>query len=57
MITCMIYKSEDLELLDISKNTYNFTKFDEKHLEESIASDECIGKAGSIMIENSVNHI
>jgi len=51
VITCMIYKSKTLELIDISKTTYKFDTFDNKHIEEYIASRECFGKAGAIMVE------
>jgi septum formation protein len=51
IITCMIYKSKHLELMDISSTTYWFEKFDENHMEEYITSGECMGKAGAIMVE------
>jgi len=51
VITCMIFKSKDKELIDISITTYEFEKFDEKHMEEYIKSGECFGKAGAIMVE------
>ncbi|RXJ91227.1 septum formation inhibitor Maf [Arcobacter sp. CECT 8983] len=51
VITCMIYKSKKKEVIDISITTYEFKKFDEKHMEEYIASGECFGKAGAIMVE------
>lgn len=51
IITCMIYKSLNLELIDISSTTYEFNKFDEKHIQEYINSGECMGKAGAIMVE------
>jgi septum formation protein len=51
VITCMIYKSKDKELIDISITTYNFDKFDEKHMKEYLDSGECFGKAGAIMVE------
>ncbi|AXH08672.1 septum formation inhibitor Maf [Malaciobacter halophilus] len=51
VITCMIYKSKNLQLIDISSTTYEFTKFDEKHMQEYINSGECMGKAGAIMVE------
>jgi septum formation protein len=51
VITCMIYKSLNLELIDISSTTYKFNKFDEKHIQEYLDSGECMGKAGAIMVE------
>lgn len=51
VITCMIYKSKSKELIDISITTYTFAKFDPKHMDEYIASGECFGKAGAIMVE------
>lgn len=51
VITCMIFKSKNKELIDISITTYEFKKFDEKDMEEYIKSDECYGKAGAIMVE------
>lgn len=51
VITCMIYKSLEKELIDISITTYEFTKFNKKHLEQYIQSGECFGKAGAIMVE------
>ncbi|NVJ52370.1 MAG: septum formation inhibitor Maf [Campylobacteraceae bacterium] len=51
VITCMIYKSKQKEVIDISITTYEFEKFDENHMEEYINSGECFGKAGAIMVE------
>lgn len=51
VITCMIYKSKQKELIDISITTYMFDKFDKKHIKEYIQSGECFGKAGAIMVE------
>ena len=51
VITCMIYKSKKKECIDISITTYEFEKFDEKHMEDYIKSGECFGKAGAIMVE------
>lgn len=51
VITCMIYKSKKLELIDISITTYEFEKFDKTHMNEYINSGECFGKAGAIMVE------
>ena len=51
VITCMIYKSKEKELIDISITTYEFDKFNEVHMNEYIKSGECFGKAGAIMVE------
>ena len=51
VITCMIYKSKEKELIDISITTYAFEQFDKKHIEEYLESGECFGKAGAIMVE------
>ena len=51
VITCMIYKSKEKELIDISITTYEFEKFDETHMKEYLESGECFGKAGAIMVE------
>ena len=51
IVTCMIYKSEKLELLDISSTDYIFDAFDEADLEAYLASGEWQGKAGGCMVE------
>ena len=51
IVTCMIYKSEKLELLDISSTDYIFDEFDEADLEAYLASGEWQGKAGGCMVE------
>ncbi|WP_044416477.1 septum formation inhibitor Maf [Halarcobacter anaerophilus] len=51
VITCMIYKSKNKELLDLSITTYEFAAFDKKDMEAYINSGECFGKAGAIMVE------
>lgn len=51
VITCMIFKSLDIEIIDISITTYVFDTFEEKHMNEYIKSGECFGKAGAIMVE------
>lgn len=51
VITCMIYQSKNLKLIDISSTTYIFDKFDENDINEYIKSGECFGKAGAIMVE------
>lgn len=51
VITCMIYKSKELELIDISITTYKFAQFEKRHMKEYLDSGECFGKAGAIMVE------
>ena len=51
VITCMIYKSKEKELIDISITTYEFKEFDKIHMKEYLQSGECFGKAGAIMVE------
>ena len=51
VITCMIFKSKEKELVDISITTYEFMQFEQKHMDEYIKSGECFGKAGAIMVE------
>ena len=51
VITCIIYKSKTKEIIDISITTYEFLSFDKKHMSEYLASGECFGKAGAIMVE------
>ncbi len=52
VITCMIYKSKGKEVIDLSITTYEFDKFDNKHMEDYINSGVCFGKAGAIMVED-----
>lgn len=51
IITCMIYKSIKLELIDISSTQYNLAPFEPKILQEYLESKEWIGKAGCVMVE------
>lgn len=51
VITCMIYKSKEKEIIDISITTYEFLPFNKKHIKEYLDSGECFGKAGAIMVE------
>ncbi|MDA3946822.1 MAG: septum formation inhibitor Maf [Helicobacteraceae bacterium] len=51
IVTCMIYKSDRLELIDISSTDYIFDTFDEADLEAYLASGEWQGKAGGCMVE------
>ena len=51
IITCMIFKSLDTYVEDISTTTYRFSKFNEIDMNNYINSGECMGKAGAIMVE------
>ena len=51
IITCMIFKSKDTYIKDISRTTYQFEQFDADDLDSYINSGECMGKAGAIMVE------
>jgi septum formation protein len=51
IITCMMYKSEYLEFMDLSSTRYEFKKFDEKELDKYLKSGEWFGKAGACMVE------
>lgn len=52
IITCMIYKTPRLELLDISSTHYFFDPFDPDDVERYISSGEWQGKAGACMVES-----
>jgi len=51
ILSCMIYKSKDKELIDISITTYLFDTFKKEEMDAYIQSGECMGKAGAIMVE------
>jgi len=51
IITCMIYHSQSLKLIDISYTDYLFGEFDEADLEAYLQSGEWQGKAGACMVE------
>ena len=51
IITCMIYHSKNVKLIDISKTDYLFREFDQDNLESYLASGEWRGKAGACMVE------
>lgn len=51
IITCMIYKTPRLELLDISSTHYFFDAFDPEAVEAYIQSGDWRGKAGACMVE------
>ncbi len=51
IITCMIYRSSKLELIDLSATDYIFDDFDRDDLEAYLDSREWQGKAGGCMVE------
>ncbi len=51
IITCMIYHSKNVKLIDLSKTDYLFREFDQDDLESYLASGEWRGKAGACMVE------
>ncbi len=51
IITCMIYQSPKLKLIDISSTDYIFRDFDRDDLESYLQSGEWRGKAGACMVE------
>ena len=51
IITCMIFKSKESYLFDVSTTIYKFDKFNNEDLDNYINSGECMGKAGAIMVE------
>lgn len=51
IVTCMIYKTPKLELIDISITRYFFDPFDVDDIERYLQSGEWRGKAGACMVE------
>ena len=51
IITCMIYQSKKMKLIDISTTQYLFDPFDEEDIERYLQSGEWRGKAGACMVE------
>jgi len=51
IITCMIYQSKKLKLIDISSTDYIFDDFNIDDLEAYLQSGEWQGKAGACMVE------
>ena len=51
IITCMIYQSSKMKLIDISSTDYIFDIFDKNDMEEYLLSGEWQGKAGACVIE------
>lgn len=51
ILTCMVYKTPRLELIDISSTHYYFDRFDPEDVERYILSGDWKGKAGACMVE------
>ena len=51
ILTCMMYKSSEYELIDLSSTDYLFLPFDAHELDVYLESDEWMGKAGACMVE------
>lgn len=51
IITCMIYQSPSMKLIDISSTDYIFDEFNLQDLENYLSSGDWRGKAGACMVE------
>jgi len=51
ILTCTIFKSKNLEYLDLSATYYHFSKFDKDDMKKYIKSGEWRDKAGACMVE------
>ena len=51
IITCLIYHSQKVKVIDISSTDYIFDAFDTDDLEKYLQSGEWRGKAGACMVE------
>jgi len=51
ILTCTIFKTKELQIIDLSATDYLFEKFDEADLESYLDSNEWQGKAGACMVE------
>lgn len=51
IITCMIYQSQKMKIIDISTTKYIFDEFDLDDVESYLQSGEWRGKAGACMVE------
>ena len=51
IMTCMIYKTPKLELIDISSTHYFFDVFNSDDIDRYLASGDWRGKAGACMVE------
>lgn len=51
IITCTIYKSASMEVMDLSSTLYRFSPFDPEDIDAYMESGEWRGKAGACMVE------
>lgn len=51
IITCMIFESLQMKIIDISSTTYLFREFNPEDMERFLHSGEWMGKAGACMVE------
>ena len=51
IITCLIFHSKDLKIIDISATDYIFAPFNPEDIEDYLQSGEWRGKAGACMVE------
>ena len=51
IITCLIFHSKKVKIIDISSTDYLFAKFDEEDLERYLENGDWRGKAGACMVE------
>jgi septum formation protein len=51
IITCMIYHSKEMKIIDISATDYLFREFDLNEVESYLSGEEWRGKAGACMVE------
>jgi septum formation protein len=51
IITCMIYHSKEMKIIDISATDYLFREFDLNEVESYLSGKEWRGKAGACMVE------
>ncbi|MBE0515612.1 septum formation inhibitor Maf [Sulfurimonas sp.] len=56
IITCMIYQSRRMKIIDISTTEYFFDDFDLNDVERYLQSGEWRGKAGACMVEGFCKH-
>lgn len=56
IITCMIYQSRRMKIIDISTTEYLFDDFDLDDVESYLQSGEWRGKAGACMVEGFCKH-
>lgn len=51
IITCMIFQSKSMKIIDISKTDYIFKEFDLNEIENYLKSGDWRGKEGACMVE------